>query len=168
MDRLRGFRARFTSGKEPMPQPSDRRLFLVGPGKVAVLAVKLLGNNFQGAKHTDERWSHEFSGHLRVFDICRGTLRASNESGGDVRIGGLPLDHELLRLFEVAVFHHYLRIRLRTRHKTDLLQRRLIVNIGVYPSVMKTPFQLPRFGRLIECRNSHHKCFLNALQRASL
>ncbi len=52
-----------------MPQPSDRRLFLVAPGKVAVLAVKLLGNNFQSAKHADERGSHEFSGHLWILDI---------------------------------------------------------------------------------------------------
>ena len=52
-----------------MPKPSDGRLLLVAPGEVAILAVKLLGNNFQGTKHNDERWSHEFSGHLRVLDI---------------------------------------------------------------------------------------------------
>src|SRR5207244_12404684 len=87
----------------------------------------------------------------------RAALRTTNKSGGDVWISGFPLDHELLGPFEVAVFHHYLRIRLGTRHKTDLLQRRLIVNIGVNPSIMETSFQLPRFGRLVERRNSHHK-----------
>jgi len=69
IDPLRGFGARLASGKEPMPQPSDRRLFLIAPGKVAILAVKLLWNDLQGTKHTNERWRHEFSGHLRVFDI---------------------------------------------------------------------------------------------------
>ena len=93
-------------------------------------------------------------------------MRTSNESGGDIRIGGLPLDHELLRLFEVAVFHHHLRIRLRARHEADLLQRRLIVNIHVDPGFVKAPFQLPRFGRFIERRNSYHKRFLDAQQRA--
>ena len=52
-----------------MPEPSDRRLFLVAPGEVAILAVKFLGNNFQSTKHHHERWGHEFSGHLRVLDI---------------------------------------------------------------------------------------------------
>jgi hypothetical protein len=33
-----------------MPEPSDRGLFPVAPGKMAILAVKLLGNNFEGAK----------------------------------------------------------------------------------------------------------------------
>jgi len=31
---------------------------------------------------------------------------------------------------------------------------------------VKAPFQLPRFGRLIERRNSYHKRFLHAQQRA--
>jgi hypothetical protein len=69
LGRLRGFSARFGSGEEPMPKPSDRRLFLVAPGKVAVLAVKFLGNNFHGAKHAHKRRSHEFSRHLWIFDI---------------------------------------------------------------------------------------------------
>src|SRR5947208_9166765 len=79
-----------------MPQPSDRRLFLVAPGKVAVLAVKLLGNNFHRTKHAHERGRHEFSGHLWIFNIGRAALRTTNQSGGDVGVGGLPLDHLLL------------------------------------------------------------------------
>ena len=154
---LRGFRARFGSGEEPMPQPSDRRLFLVAPGKVAVLAVKLLGNNFHRTKHAHERGRHEFSGHLWIFNIGRAALRTTNQSGGDVGVGGLPLDHLLLGLFELGVFYHHLCIRLRARHEADLLERRLIVNIGLYARVLKTSFQLPRFNRLVERRNSHHK-----------
>ena len=52
-----------------MPKPSDGRLLLVAPGEMAILTIKLLWNNLQGTKHDDERWGHEFSGHLRVLDI---------------------------------------------------------------------------------------------------
>ena len=61
--------ARFPAGEKPVPKPSDGRLLLVAPGELAILTVKLLGNNFQGTKHNDDRWSHELSGHLRVLDI---------------------------------------------------------------------------------------------------
>jgi len=61
--------ARFPAGEKPMPEPSDGWLLLVAPGEVAILAVKLLGNDFQSTKHHHQGWSHEFSGHLRVLDI---------------------------------------------------------------------------------------------------
>src|SRR5882724_9303860 len=68
-----------------MPQPSDSRLFLVAPGEVAILAVKLLGDNLQGTKHTDERWSHKFSSHLgySIFEEphCGQRIRAEEMSG---------------------------------------------------------------------------------------
>ncbi len=113
-----------------MPEPSDRRLFPVAPGKMAILAVKLLGNDFERAKHTNQRRSHKFSSHLWIFDIRRTALRATNKGRGDIRISGLPFDHEILGLFEIGVLDHHFRVRLRARHEADLLQGRLIVNIG--------------------------------------
>ncbi len=86
-----------------MPEPSDRRLFPVAPGKMAILAVKLLGDDFERAKHTNEGRSHKFSSHLWIFDIRRAALWTVD---------------------------HYFRIRQRARHEANLLQGRLIVNIG--------------------------------------
>src|SRR5215469_1612898 len=77
---LRSSGPRFAPWKEAMPEPSDRGLFLVAPGKMAILAVKLLGNNFERAKHTYQCRSHEFSSHLRIFDIRRAALRAADKS----------------------------------------------------------------------------------------
>jgi len=114
-----------------MPEPSDRRLFLVAPGEVAILAVELLWNNLECAKHRNGRWSHKFSGHLRILDIGRAALRATNQGSGNIRISRLPLDHEALGLLKIVVFHHYFRIGLRARHEANLLQRRFIMNIGV-------------------------------------
>jgi len=113
-----------------MPEPPDRRLFLVAPGKMAILAIKLLGNDFERAKHTNERRSHKFSSHLWIFDVRRAALRATNKGRGDIGISRLPFDHEILSLFEIGVLDHYFRVRQRARHETNLLQRRLIVNIS--------------------------------------
>ena len=52
-----------------MPKPPNGGFFLVSPGKVAILAVKFLWNNFERAKHADERRRQKFPGHLRIFDI---------------------------------------------------------------------------------------------------
>src|SRR5215813_9185970 len=127
---LGGLGSRFVPGKEAMPEPSDRRLFLVAPGKMAILAVKLLGNDFERTKHANQRRSHEFSSHLWIFDIRRAALRATNKGRGDIRISGLPFDHEILGLFEIGVLDHYFRVRLGARHEANLLQGCLIVNIG--------------------------------------
>src|SRR5439155_14629298 len=51
----------------------------VAPGKMAILAVKLLGNDFDRAKQTNQRRSHEFSSHLCIFDIRRAALRAKDK-----------------------------------------------------------------------------------------
>lgn len=112
-----------------MPEPSDCRLFPVAPGKMAILAIKLLGDDFERAKHTNERRSHKFSSHLWIFDIRRAALRATNKGRGDIGISRFPFDHEILGLFEIGVVDHYFRVRLRARHEANLLQRRLIVNI---------------------------------------
>ena len=112
-----------------MPEPANRGLFPVAPGKMAILTVKLLGNNFERAKHTNQRRSHEFSSHLWIFDIRGAALRATDERRGNIGISRLPLDHEVLRLFEIGVFHHYFRIGLRARHEADLLQGRFVVNV---------------------------------------
>ena len=61
--------ARFPAGEKPVPKPSDGRLLVVAPGELAILAVKFLGNDFQGTKNNHERWSREFSRHLRVLDV---------------------------------------------------------------------------------------------------
>ena len=113
-----------------MPEASNGALFPVAPGEMAILAVKLLGNDFERAKHPNQRRSHEFSSHLWIFDIRRAALRATDKGRGDIGISRLPFDHEILRVLEIGVFHHYFRIRLRARHEANLLQRRLVVNIG--------------------------------------
>src|SRR6266480_1074762 len=127
---LRGAGPRFAPGKEAMPQPSDRGFFPVAPGKMAILTVELLGNNFEGAKHPNQSGSHEFSSHLWIFDIRRAALRAPDKSRGDIGISRLPFDHEILGPLEIGVFDHYFRIGLWARHEANLLQRPLIVNIG--------------------------------------
>ncbi len=113
-----------------MPEPADCGLFPVAPGKMAILAIKLLGNNFERAKQPNQRRSHEFSSHLGIFDIRRAALRAPDKSRGDIRVSRLPFNHEILGYLEVGIFHHYFRIGLRTGHEANLLQRRFIVNIG--------------------------------------
>src|SRR5882724_5958354 len=122
-----------------MPEPSDCRLFPVAPGKMAILAVKLLGDDFERAKHTNERRSHKFSSHLWIFDVRRAALRATNKGCGNIRISCLPFDHEILGIFEISVVDHYFCVRLRTRHEANLLQRRLIVNIDAQPSILEAP-----------------------------
>ena len=104
-----------------MPEAADRALFPIAPGKMAILAVKLLGNNFERAKHSNERRSHEFSSHLGIFDIRRTALRAADKSRGDIGISRLPFNHEILGRLEIGVFNHNLRIRLGARHKANLL-----------------------------------------------
>src|ERR1041385_3929820 len=42
--------ARFPAGEKPVPKSSDGRLFVVTPSKLAVLAIKLLRNNFERTK----------------------------------------------------------------------------------------------------------------------
>ena len=112
-----------------MPKASNRALFPVAPGKMAILTIKLLGYDFERAKHANQRGSHEFSSHLWIFDIRRAALRATDEGRGDIGLSRLPFDHQVLGLLEIGVFHHYLRIRQRARHEANLLQRRLVVNI---------------------------------------
>src|SRR5215471_19847269 len=104
-----------------MPQASDRGLFPIAPGKMAILTVKLLGNYFQRAKQANQRRSHEFSSHLWIFNVRRAALGATHKGSGDIGISRLPFYHEILRLFEIGVLHHYLGIRLRTRHEANLL-----------------------------------------------
>ena len=106
---------------------------------MAILAVKLFGNDFERAKHTNERRSHKFSSHLWIFDIRRAALRTTDKSRGDIGISRLPFDHEILGIFEIGVVDHYFRVRLRARHEANLLQRRLIVNIGAQPCILKAP-----------------------------
>src|SRR6059058_3913958 len=113
-----------------MPQASNRALFPVAPGKMAILAVKLLGDDFERAKHTDEGRSHKFSSHLWIFDIRRAALWTTDKSRGDIGISRLPFHHEILGLLEVGIVDHYFRIRQRAGHEANLLQGRLIVNIG--------------------------------------
>src|SRR5579884_2537061 len=67
--KLRSSRAGLLSGEKPVPEPSDGRLFPVAPGKVTILAVKLLGNDLESTEHGDQRRRHEFSSHLRIFDV---------------------------------------------------------------------------------------------------
>jgi hypothetical protein len=50
---LRSLSPGFAPWKEAMPEPPNRWLLLIAPGKMAILAVKLLGNNFERAKQTD-------------------------------------------------------------------------------------------------------------------
>ncbi len=113
-----------------MPEASDSALFPIAPGKMAVLAVKLLGNNFERAKHSNQRRSHKFSSHLWIFDIRRAALGATDKSRRDIRIRRLPFDHEILGALEIGVFNHYLGVRLWARHEANLLQGRFIMNIG--------------------------------------
>src|SRR5437763_5209411 len=137
---LRGAGPRFAPWKEAMPEASNRALFPIAPGKMAILAVKLLGNDFDRAKHTNQRRGHEFSSHLWIFDIRRAALRATDKGRGDIRINRLPFDHQVLGILEIRVFHHYFRIRKRARHEANLLQRRLVVNIGPQSGILEAPF----------------------------
>src|SRR5204863_5216502 len=119
----------FASRKEAMPEASNRALFPVAPGKVAILTIELLGNDFERAKHTHQRRSHEFSSHLWIFDIRRAALWATDKRRRDIWISRLPLNHEVLGLLEIGVFHHDFRVRQRARHEANLLQRRFVMNI---------------------------------------
>ena len=113
-----------------MPQASNCRLFPVCPGKVAILTVKFFRYDFQCAKQTDQSGCQKFPRHLRVLDVRRVALWAANQRSGDVWISRFPLDHQTLRSLEIVVLHHDLRVRLRLGHKTELLHRRLIVDVG--------------------------------------
>jgi hypothetical protein len=134
---LRGPGPSFASRKEAMPEPSNGGLFPVAPGKMAILAVKLFGNNFEGAKDPNKRRSHEFSSHLRILDIRRPALRAPDKGRGDIGISRLPLDHQILGTLEISVFHHDLRIGLWAGHEANLLQRGFIVNIRAQPRILE-------------------------------
>src|SRR5437016_14541815 len=90
-----------------MPEASNRALFPIAPGKMAILAVKLLGNDFDRAKHTNQRRSHEFSSHLWIFDIRRASLRATDKGRGYIRIGSLPFEIDGLGLLESGGYHLY-------------------------------------------------------------
>jgi hypothetical protein len=46
---------------------------------------------------------------------------------------------------------------LRLGHEAELLHGRLIVNVGLNPGILKTPFKLTRFSGLIKRGNGHHK-----------
>src|SRR5216110_1873813 len=100
-----------------MPEASNRALFPIAPGKMAILAIKLLGNDFDRAKQANQRRSHEFSSHLWIFNIRRAALRATDKGRGDIGLRRLPLDHHVLGLFESGVFHNYFRIRQRANAK---------------------------------------------------
>src|SRR2546430_10416710 len=53
---------------------SNRALFPIAPGKMAILAVKLLGNDFDRAKHTNQRRrSEEHTSELQSQSnlVCR-------------------------------------------------------------------------------------------------
>src|SRR5918996_2655392 len=66
---LRTLFARFESREESVPEAADRRFLLVAPGKMAILAIELLGNNLECAQHTNQRRRHEFPGHLWILDF---------------------------------------------------------------------------------------------------
>src|ERR1700730_7641375 len=85
--------ARFFPGKKAMPEAADCALFLVCPGEMTVLAIKLLGNNFEGAKHDHQPGRHEFASHLRILYARGAALWATNTRRRDIRIAGLPLNH---------------------------------------------------------------------------
>src|SRR5260370_40436289 len=112
-----------------MPEPSERALLLIAPGKVAILTIKFLRNNFHRTKNANKRWGDEFTGHLRIFDARRATLRTATPGSSDVRVGGFPLDHHALCSFEVVILHHHSCVRLGARHESALLHRAYGVNI---------------------------------------
>src|SRR5437899_5104019 len=124
---LRTLFARLEARKETMPEAAQGTLFFVAPGEVAIQTIKFLRNNFQRAKNANERGGNEFAGHLRILDIRGAALRAANQGSGNVRISRFPINHQALCPLEIVILHHHLSIRLRPRHKPDLLQRRFIV-----------------------------------------
>lgn len=143
-----------------MPEPANRGLFQVRPGKMTILAVKFFRNYFDRAKHRNERGRQKFPGHLRIFDVRRVALRTANQGSGNVGIGCFPFDHETLRLLEISVVDHNFRVRLRLGHKAELLQGRLVVNIDLESCILETPLELSCFGRIIKRGNRHHKISL--------
>src|SRR5216683_2986348 len=86
-------RAGFFPGKKAMPEAADRALFLVCPGEMTVLAIKLLGNNFDSAKHGHQPGCHEFASHLWILNARGAALRTTNNCRSDIRIARLPLNH---------------------------------------------------------------------------
>src|SRR5437016_5995713 len=81
------------SREEAVPEPADGALFLIAPSVMAILAIKLLGNDFQRAEKPDQGRSHEFARHLRILDVRRSALRAADNGGGDIGVACLPFDH---------------------------------------------------------------------------
>src|SRR5438094_9293461 len=102
-----------------MPEASNRALFLVVPGKMAILAIKLLGNDLERAKDANQRRSHEFSSHLRIFEIGRAALWSTDKCRGDIEMSRLLLDHHVMSLLYIGVFDNDFGIRERSRHEAD-------------------------------------------------
>src|SRR5437868_11524429 len=80
----------FFSGKEAMPEPADRALFLVAPRVMAIQAIEFLRNNFERAKQRHQRRCHELSRHLRIFNVRRTALWAADNRSGNIRVACFP------------------------------------------------------------------------------
>src|SRR5207249_2034932 len=110
-----------------------------------------------------ERGKADANGRLSWFEAIEAIggqsqeeWRATSHGSSDVRISCFPINHHALRTIQIDILHHCINNRLRPPHESDLLQRRFLVNIGLQSNVVKAPFNLTRFCRLVKRRDRQH------------
>jgi hypothetical protein len=122
---------------------------------VAIVTIKSFRKNLESKENARDRRGEKFPGHLRIFDIGRFALWATQRRS-DVGIRRLPFPHQLVRFSEIIFVHLHFHVGLRFRHESDPLQMAIADDVGADPCLSQPVAQMFRFRLLVEgCDRDH-------------
>jgi len=149
------FSVRVGPRENHVPEARNLSFGLVRPGKVAIVTIKSFRKNLKSKENARDRRSKKFPGHLRIFDIGRFALRAA-QRGSNVRIGGFPFPHQLVRFPEIIFVHLHFYVCPRLGHESDPLQMTIADDVGTDPCLSQPVAQMFGFRLLVEgCDRDH-------------
>ena len=138
-----------------MPEARNLSFGLICPSEVAIVTIKAFGKNLHGKQHAGDCRGEKLPGHLRIFDVGRIALRAT-QCGPDIGIRRFPFPHQLMRFAEVIFFYSHFYMGLRFRHESDALQMAVADDFGADASLLEPVAQMFRFRLFVEgCDRDH-------------
>src|SRR6266496_2006025 len=138
-----------------VPEARNLSFGLVRPGKVAIVTIKSFRKNLESKENACDCRGEKFPSHLRIFDIGRFALRATQRRS-DVGIGDFPFPHQLVRFPEIIFVHFHFHVCPRLCHESDALQMAVADNVGTDPCLSQPVAQMFGFRLLVEgCDRDH-------------
>ena len=149
------FPVRICPRENHVPEPRNLSFRFISPSEVAIVTIKAFGKNLHGKQHARDCRGEKFPGHLRIFDVGRIALRATQGSA-DIGIRGFPFPHQLMRFAEVIFFYLHFYVGLGFRHESDALQMAVADNFGADAGLLEPVAEMFRFRLFVEgCDRDH-------------